>query len=35
VSVRKKEDEGGLKWGQRWWMEGSHREAAEVVALGR
>jgi hypothetical protein len=35
VSVWKREGEGVLKWGQRWRMEGSHREAAEVVALGR
>jgi hypothetical protein len=35
LSVRKKEGEGGLKWGQRWRMEGSHREAAEVVVHGR
>jgi hypothetical protein len=33
VSVRKKEGEGSLKWGQRWRMEGSHRETAEAVAL--
>jgi hypothetical protein len=35
VLVRKKKGEGGLNWGQRWRMGGSHREAAEAVALGR
>jgi hypothetical protein len=35
MSVRKREGEGGLKWGQRWQMGGSHREATEAVALGR
>jgi hypothetical protein len=35
MSARKEEGEGGLKWGQRWRMEGSHREAVEAVALGR
>jgi hypothetical protein len=35
VAARKREGEGGLKWGQQWWMRGSHREAAEAVALGR
>jgi hypothetical protein len=34
VSVRKREGEGDLNWGQRWLMGGSHREATEVVALG-
>jgi hypothetical protein len=34
VWARKREGEGGLKWGQRWQMGGSHREAAEAVALG-
>jgi hypothetical protein len=33
--VRKREGEGCLKWGQRWRIEGSHREATEAVALGR
>jgi hypothetical protein len=33
VSMQKKEGEGGLKWGQRWLMEGSHCEAAEAMAL--
>jgi hypothetical protein len=28
------EGESGLKWGQQWRMGGSHREAAEAVALG-
>jgi hypothetical protein len=35
VSAWKREGEGGLKWGQRWRMGGSHRQAAEAVALGR
>jgi hypothetical protein len=35
VSVQKWEGEGGLKWRQRWQMEGSHREATTTVALGR
>jgi hypothetical protein len=35
VSARKREGEGVLNWRQRWRMEGSHHEAAEVVALGR
>jgi hypothetical protein len=35
VSVQKREGEGGLNWGQWWWMGGSHCEAAEAVALGR
>jgi hypothetical protein len=35
VWARKREGEGGLKWGQRWQMGGSHCEAAEAVALGR
>jgi hypothetical protein len=34
VPVWKKEGESGLKWGQRWRMEGSHHEAAKAVALG-
>jgi hypothetical protein len=33
--VRKKEGEGGVKWGQQWRMEGYHHEAAEAVALGQ
>jgi hypothetical protein len=33
--VRTREGEGSLKWGQWWWMGGSHREAVETVALGR
>jgi hypothetical protein len=33
VSVQKREGEGSLNWGQRWWMGGSHREAAEAVVL--
>jgi hypothetical protein len=35
VWVHKREGEGGLKCGQRWWMGGSHCEAAEAVALVR
>jgi hypothetical protein len=35
VLVRKREGEDGLNWGQRWRMGGSHREAAEPVALRR
>jgi hypothetical protein len=35
VSARKREGEDDLKWGQPWRMEGSHREAAEVVTLER
>jgi hypothetical protein len=35
VSARKREGESGLKWGQRWYMGGSHREEAEAVALRR
>jgi hypothetical protein len=35
VSARKREGESGLKWGQRWYMGGSHREEAEAVVLRR
>jgi hypothetical protein len=35
VSARKREDEGGLKWEQRWRMGGSHHEAVEPVVLER
>jgi hypothetical protein len=35
VSVQKRESEGGLNWGQLWWMEGSHRDVVEAMALGR
>jgi hypothetical protein len=35
VSMRNKEGEGGLKWGQRLRMEGSHHEAVVAVGLGR
>jgi hypothetical protein len=35
VSVRKREGEGGLNWGQWWLMGGSHRDAAEAMALRR
>jgi hypothetical protein len=35
VSVWRREGVGGLKWGEWWWMGGSHREAVETVALGR
>jgi hypothetical protein len=35
VTVQKREGEGGLNWGQRWWMGGSHHDAAETVALER
>jgi hypothetical protein len=38
VTVQKREGEGGLNWGQRWWMGGSHHDAAEgspVVGAGK
>jgi hypothetical protein len=33
VLVWKREGEGGLNWGQRWRMGGSHHEATEAVVL--
>jgi hypothetical protein len=35
MSARKRKGEDDLKLGQRWRMGGSHRAAAEAVALGR
>jgi hypothetical protein len=34
VSVRKREGEGVLNWGQWWRMGGSHRDVVEAMALG-